>query len=523
MIKFHYTHWLIRAFFFLTAIIGTYNFYSPIPVQDYWDQVINFNINVIENNSLSIWISFHNEHRIVLVRIFYWIIFKFFPSHEYLLSIFNFALITFFCIFNINLLNHKIRDQKIISYLITLAIAITFFWSQKLNFFFEVQSQVLLSIFLPLISFYYFERFFLEEKNKDFFIALILVCFSAITIASGIFASLVGFLFFFSFKNKFKFKKIITLILTILIFLLYLHGYSSQNHSSIFQNLIDHNINIIYFFLALIGNPIHFLLGKGDLVGQIISPIIGLFIFSNFLIKLWSNLKTQNKNDLFLLMSLTYLLITAGLTAVGRVNFGIDEAFSGRYTTLTLSIFLYFLVLNKQTLTYLYNYNYKLFHFIFSFFILLMCIYQLTVFKNNDIKFFDRSIAGLALSMKIYDPVLMDKIYPYHERLKEISLKAMEYELSMFNREKFKTNNLNHRIDLNKFNIQINFESKNNELKIYDNFVFFEYFNNFPEVKELKKITITNESEKIIGFGFVHKKRLAGFYFKNEKPLNIYY
>src|SRR5512141_66251 len=63
------------AFAFLMvglAIIGTFRAYSPVPYMDMWDAYVNFFIQVQDGGGLHPWWLPHNEHRLVLTRLFCW-------------------------------------------------------------------------------------------------------------------------------------------------------------------------------------------------------------------------------------------------------------------------------------------------------------------------------------------------------------------------------------------------------------------------------------------------------------------
>ena len=514
---------LIKIFFIGSALFGTYNFYSPIPVQDYWDQAINFYIHVIENDSIDNWFGLHNEHRIVLVRIFYWFIFKYLPSSEYLLTLLNVLIITYLCFFNIQIYKAKSTTNQN-RFVVAILIALSFFWSQKINFFFEVQSQILLSVLLPALAFLFFENYLKNSKKITFFFAIFFSLLSTLTVAAGIFSSLV-ILFYLLLYKKNDFKIIVTTTsVTIINFFFYFKDFGSQSHSSLIDNLITYNFEIFRFFFGLIGNPIHFILGKGDFVGLLISPLIGLFIFYIFIRKLLTNVNDKSGKYCFEFMILSYLFIYTFLISVGRISFGLEDSFSGRHTTVTLMITSYTLILFRENINVFFSKKYKLTAAIFYIILFLMSIYQLSAFKDNRNKFFDRSVAGLALSLRILEPVFLDKIYPYHDRLKNISEIAQKYKLSMFGKDLFDVSSLNKKINLSEVDkinsLNINFDN----LEKYSDFTYFKTNISVEKNnKSIKKVLITDKNNIVVGYAFLQNKKLVGFYHNGISPIHFYY
>ena len=182
--------YLIVVYFFVTAIIGGFNYYSPVPVQDYWDQSILF-FHDINNGNYSAWFDFHNEHRIAIVRVFYFIIHFFFPDHEYFLTLLNylFFMTLYLFLYCVGKINNKIfsgnhPDLKKLYFVIFFSMA--FFWSQRLNYFFEVQSQVILSFLLPLVGFYYLNKYYKSKLLSNFILCIFFGIISSYTIISGV-------------------------------------------------------------------------------------------------------------------------------------------------------------------------------------------------------------------------------------------------------------------------------------------------------------------------------------------------
>src|SRR5471030_57729 len=83
---------LIAGTFFILAIIGGYQNYTPVPFLDLWYGYIGF-YNQLINGNYAIWWSQHNEHRIVLSRIFLLLDLRFFHGKMIFLCALNYLLV----------------------------------------------------------------------------------------------------------------------------------------------------------------------------------------------------------------------------------------------------------------------------------------------------------------------------------------------------------------------------------------------------------------------------------------------
>jgi len=498
----------VPLFFLITSVIGGLNYYSPVPVQDYWDQSINFYNEILDGN-YSIWFSLHNEHRIVITRLLYYLVHKFIPDHEYFLTVINYFLflLLYYLIIKFGFVGNYFQNTKlnIKLYFASFIFSAGFFWSQKLNFFFEVQSQVILSFILPLISFYFLDCYLRDNKLKNILLSVLIAVFSSFTIVSGILTLpiIALFLLFLRSTNPYIFFIITIFIINIFV---YFSGYSSQNHSSIIINLVDYHVNIFDFFISLLGNPFSFLLVK-SLFYQYISKLIGLFYIYLIFRKIRSFSKnSKSTNTIFICFSF-YLIGVAILTSIGRVHMGVQEAFSGRYSSAIILLWISLILIYSNEIIRFFSTNPRMGKGILCIIIILMFIYQTTAFKDNENKFIYRKAASIALYLNIEDDEILNKIYPDIERLKSISIKAKTYNISIFRKLKDLFDS-----DINKNYILENFDQ-------YD----LKYINN-----EFSRIVFDDErykkgfyvfrgiNDKILGYGFSNKHgKFVGYIYNN--------
>lgn len=120
---------------------------------------------------------------------------------------------------------------------------------------------------------------------------------------------------------------------------LYLIGYASPPQHSSFGDAAHHPIAIACHFLTQLGAPF------GDVVGRMLkisrpaaAMAIGLagalaFVGVGFTILRETRDEPRARARLALVGMMGFLLMASGLIAVGRVRFGLDQAFSSRYAT----------------------------------------------------------------------------------------------------------------------------------------------------------------------------------------------
>jgi hypothetical protein len=124
---------------------------------------------------------------------------------------------------------------------------------------------------------------------------------------------------------------------------LYFYGYHKPaGHPSLSESLI-HPLKAFSYFLVLLGKALEpgeafSLLGLSRTLQKIIAGITGLCLAAFFVVSafyLRREMKRNRRVAAWLMLG-TYSIATAMLITVGRAGFGVEQAFSSRYTTFTL-------------------------------------------------------------------------------------------------------------------------------------------------------------------------------------------
>ncbi|MBC7488878.1 MAG: hypothetical protein H7240_01460, partial [Glaciimonas sp.] len=141
------TLFLLSSIIFVgLAIIGGIRAYSPIPFWDMWDGYLGFYVKVTSGD-WSAWWAQHNEHRIVLARLFFWLDLAFFKGQGWFLIIVNYALQSMVCILFWVIWKETKGEKN--NWLGFFLICWLFWWIQKNNLEWGFQSQFILAQLLP--------------------------------------------------------------------------------------------------------------------------------------------------------------------------------------------------------------------------------------------------------------------------------------------------------------------------------------------------------------------------------------
>jgi hypothetical protein len=418
--------WISIAIIYLVLMIGLALFhgwktFSSIPFGDTWNGYIEF-LYLSSQGEAWRWWAQHNEHRILLSRIFYWMDAELFGGLGISLILINYLLlfVTAFFYCHVTSLLNKNNESNYKFLIFLLIISLCFSWIQNENIIWAFQSHFFMAQLFPLIAFYFTGRAIQPGINRfNFFISCFFGVLSAGTLANGVLA--LPLMTFYALLAKQELKKIfVYLFLSILVNLIYFYDYySPANHGSFIASLKTDPVGILNYTLMYLGSPFFHLTG-GYLnieYSRYIALAAGSF-FSLVSILLFVSkvAKNETKNiNFFLLIFIIYVGGTAIGTAGGRLLFGLDQALSSRYTTPAIFGWLALLCLISPWLTSLrssFRYSNSI---VFSIILLLLLIYQLAALKIPRVNSYDRYISGLALSLGVKDSAQIEKIYPSSE------------------------------------------------------------------------------------------------------------
>ena len=409
--------------------------YSATLYWDEWDSRLSMNLPFKDLQWELFWKP-HNEHRLVISKLFFWLDFAGFKGSNVPLLIMNLTLAgtTIWVVYQILMLKERNISK---SSVLIVTFCFTFFTFSVLqieNFSWGFQIQFFLSVLLPLLSFYFYLNFALKDSKKSIAWSYLFCVLSIGTMASGNFAIVVILITGIYLKRKAS-EIAFHLVGVISLLTVYTHNYNSLNASPI-TTLIQHPDFIIKYMLVYFTSPLNQLTNS-----QIPEFVIAftLLIFLLVLKNIVSGYRNLNQ-DLFVVagsMMLAYSLLVSFASAGGRYYFGVNQASASRYTTISLlgwfGALLIIMHNHEEGITSKKFTWTKLSVLVSIIFIPFQIANSVSV---NDVKS-DRDMAAIALIQKVQDDSISIALYPVGQRLSDLSQSLISSEQSIFT-SKFK-------------------------------------------------------------------------------------
>ncbi|WP_164263072.1 hypothetical protein [Stenotrophomonas maltophilia] len=417
------------------AVLAGKHGYSPVPFWDMWDGTLGFYLR--QQSDLSAWWAQHNEHRIILARLLFFIDLKYFGGHAVFLLIVNYALalITFgllaWCALRI--LPTATSAMRIVAAVI---LSLALLWTQENNLTWGFQSQFFLAQLLPLASLLLLWRSSVAPRcrNAWFGAALLLAVVAAGSMANGVLATwllLAGCILGRQGTKRIVLVAVVALGVTAL----YFHGYVSPGtHGSLSSTLRDSPRGVMWFLFAYLGSPFAHLAGddKPNLsvavgCGAIVT-ILALYLAGTTL------LRKHRGVDLELALSLFvgYLGTSAFAVAGSRIVFGLDSAVASRYTTPALLVIACVMILGVARLCRRFSWARGQAAAVLLVIPLVFLPLQWNAVKHNPLADFEKTTAAMALEMGARDDEQILWTYPDSPRALEIARDASTQDLSIF-------------------------------------------------------------------------------------------
>ena len=185
--RFFLLFFLSALFFWVLTIIGGFRAYTPVPFWDSWDAEVDFLNNIHLSNWHILWAR-HNEHRIVLTRLFFLMDQYMFGGYSIFLFTVNYMLLAVITwLFWRAMRENNPEDYHIPGLFLVIWLSS---WSQRENLSWGFQSQFFLAQILPLAAFMMLHKEVTRPKRNSlyFIIACTLGILSLGTMANGVLA-----------------------------------------------------------------------------------------------------------------------------------------------------------------------------------------------------------------------------------------------------------------------------------------------------------------------------------------------
>jgi hypothetical protein len=437
----------ISLAYFSTMVVGVINSYSGLPYWDSWDGYLDDLIK-IDNGNLWGWWAQHNEHRILLARLTFWLDLHVFGGNEiFLLIIIIVSVVVSMAVVVValvHLLQQTYGSEKPISSIAlfaTLVVAFSSSWMQSENLIWGFQTQFVLVTTLPLATFVLIglsawlkTRGSVRLSGWALALAGLAASGGVLSMSGGLAApwiALVGLV-----ALRFQLKSIIAWGLgTLLLTGAYLAGYGTPpGQVSALHTIKAHPFDVAVFFLRYLGAPAFHVSGSAWLATLSGFVIVALAVLLG--IRNWLN-RASVPSAFTLSLFTAYILAVGLLTAAGRVPFGMEGAFSSRYSTPALALWLVTAALIWARLRDVYLAHPLRLTGLVAVILMVPASVQAGAISDRTQFVADRNLAGIALSLNIGDPEAIHTLYPDVNRALDLTHQARALGLTPLARSEF--------------------------------------------------------------------------------------
>ncbi len=418
-----------------TTTYGIVKAYSSVPCYDAWDGSINFYRQVTDGNFIAWWAP-HNEHRVVLPRLLLWADLHWLGGTDVMPLVVDALAVVgaAWTFWKMSLANRPgiVRSRHAAFGLCVLAwLAL---WMQKENLTSGFQSGFLLAFCVPLWAFR-----LLDEASRGprlrFVGACVLGVAAAGTMINGVITLPLMTLQALLTSQSWR-RCLILSGLSVVIATAYFYGLAvTAEHLHRSRWGLDDLVSVIQYTVYYLGSPAHFLLKEG-IVGRFGAATAGSMLIVLAVVAAVRNARSRQPDDtaFALLIFILYVMVAALLTAWGRIGFGVDQAFSSRYTTPALMAWAALFALYRRSSTAplaRWKHGARIVAVLLA---LLMIRLQTEATKPQDVARFGQKLGALALALQVNDAEAIHRIYPRAQRALEIAAAASARNLSVFNR-----------------------------------------------------------------------------------------
>lgn len=425
----------LALLFAALAVTGAFLSYSPVPFWDSWDGTLNFHFSLQDGDGWA-WFEQHNEHRIVLSRLLFWMdtawfggTAKFLIVCNYLLAGLSYGLLWWL----LKLRLDQPQDHFARCVLGCVLACLMFSWVQAENLVWGFQSQFFLAQSLPLCGFglLYLASLGGPAAGRRFAMACVLGVLSAGSIASGVLA--LPLLTLLALLLSLPLKRVAVLaLLSLLVVAAYLHGYTRpEGHGgSLGTALSGQPLEFVQYLLMYLGAPLA-LTEPGTPTMALLAGAVVLLVSLAFAALALRD-RRANALELSLLAFVLYIGGTAVGTAGGRLGLGVLQAVSSRYTTPVLTAWSVLLILAAPLLARLIRRKPGLSLGVLALLPLIFTAMQCAALRDRQEILSGRMVSALALELGIRDSEQVQQVYPRLERVMPIAQRAAAQDESVF-------------------------------------------------------------------------------------------
>jgi hypothetical protein len=419
---------------FLTTLWGVYTHFSPVPFWDMWDGYLRFYLQILDHDH-SAWLQQHNEHRIFMSRILFWIDIRFFRgTGAFLLCVNLLIQLGTACVFS-SIISKRMKSDPYKYAIHFFVICLLFSWVQNNNLTWAFQSQFLFVYMFSLLAFWNLGQYSTEKKIFYLACSLLSACCAAFSMANGLLVF--PLLFVQALFLRISKRSILAIVVVALgIFAVYFNNYQKPSgHASSVDSLLQHPFLVIQFMFTFLGSPFKSALNNIHCVtaaGVLLMAGAGSYLY--FIIKK-RNLDSVN---LTLFTFLLFIFGTALATATGRINFGPQAAMESRYTTPALMGWITLIIIGFVNQSTVHKYFFQAMKGALICIPLLLLPPQLKAFEDFSGTAFTRKLAVFGLARNHYDESYARQVYPFKDVLVDTVDQSLDQRLSIFGTDWYK-------------------------------------------------------------------------------------
>lgn len=421
------------------AVAGAFQHHSPVPYWDMWNGYLQFYMNATDGMIESWWAQ-HNEHRIVLARLLFFVDIAWFGGLGYFLIAAQLLMIAAAAALWVSILREQVVGAHRVAHRtprVVFACATTaalFLWMQHENLTWAFQSQFFLVQLLPLAALICLCRCDDGARGTPLFVsACMLGMASAAAMVNGVLALPLLMLTAIALRQR-PARIVILAMATAVTLLAYFATYQSPpGHGAFATTLTTMPFRLVRYVLRYLGAPVYHLMGGGELARSA-AVAAGALLCGLVAWRAWKILPRamHHKPSIAVLAYLAYLLATAVATAGGRAMFGADQALSSRYATPALMAWVAVAILYAPALL---STTARRAHATGR--VALAALAGLGVAQTHAVlthhgTVFEREVAALALAMPVLDTVQIKKVFPAVEFVQNTAQQAAARGISIF-------------------------------------------------------------------------------------------
>ena len=342
--------WLLGGVAILvTTLVGVWMHFSSTLYMDEWDGMIGFWQKLGAGDSGAWWAQ-HNEHRIVLTRVLFWLDIHLFKGQGYLLIPANVVL--HLCIAAVFIVGYVRYATQRHSLFVIIGVVLfgRFLWMQDANLTWGFQSQFIAVYFFAIASFLAYSRAKPDGGMRPQIVGLLLAFASMLSMSNGLIAFPILVVMSFMLGLPWRHRSIAIVGMAIA-WALYFRGYHRPPyHASPVDGLLHHPVEVAHYALNFLGSPAAFL-GAGNHAPLIVGTLL---LASMLAMTVWLLRRGElNSYRLYIGAAFAFAAVAAVLAGSGRYTLGLDTAVTSRYTTPALiawiSAFLLFADVARKT------------------------------------------------------------------------------------------------------------------------------------------------------------------------------